>query len=284
MTRATVVPLFPQPGSPRPLEGLYLEHRLHELGTAGSTLVYGNFVSSLDGRIALIEPGGAQTGVLESLTSPNDFRLFQELHAQADCLITHGGYLRALARGELGNVLQVNAPDLVQWRAQNGLPAQPAIVIASASLDFPIHASIREHRQALHIATGRRADPVRVQAWRDLGVEVIFAGDDAMVEGGALIRELAPFGYKSLYLLTGPKMLETMLRARQLSRLYLTLRHQLLGGEHMHTLIEGAPLGTHGALALRTLYYDHGTDGIGQWFAQFEIPRQLSQPDAHEGA
>src|SRR5215203_427981 len=160
---AKVLPLYPEPGSAQALKGLYLNHRLFEAGSAQSPFVYANFVSSLDGRIALVDPGSGESYLPKGLGGGNDFRLFQELHAQADCLITHGGYLRALAGGKLGNVLQVNASgrsaDLAQWRKDNGLSAQPAIVVASASLDFPLPASIAEHQQPLYIATGEQADP-----------------------------------------------------------------------------------------------------------------------------
>jgi len=268
---AEVLPLYPGGGAARPVKGLYLDDRLHEAGSVQSPFVYGSFVSSLDGRIAVVEPGSAEKDVLDGLTSPADFRLFQELQAQADCLITHGGYLRALEEGRLGNVLQINAAaqaaDLVDWRERNGLAPQPAIVIASASLDFPLHASILEHRQPLYIATGRSADAARVQTLRERGYHLILAGDRAMVEGAPLVRALGELGYRSLYLLAGPKMLETMLRDRELSRLYLTIRHRLLGGEHFSTLIHGPRLGEAGELALRTLYQDTGG---GQWFAQFD--------------
>src|SRR5918912_955678 len=121
---AKVLPLYPEPGQAQPLKGLYLKHRLHELGSPESPFVYGNFVSSLDGRIALVDTDSIESNLLEGLTSSNDFRLFQELQAQADCLITHGGYLRALSQGRLGNVLQVGASgdvDLIAWRKENGL-------------------------------------------------------------------------------------------------------------------------------------------------------------------
>jgi hypothetical protein len=66
-------------------------------------------------------------------------------------------------------------------------------------------------------------------------------------------------------------MLDTMLRDRQLSRLYLTLRHRLLGGKNFHNMIAGPRLGEAGDLILRTLYYDRGQGyGEGQWFARFE--------------
>lgn len=274
---AEVLPLYPDAGPARPLRRLYLDHRLHQLGSASEPLVYGDFVSSLDGRIALIEPSG-EPYLPQGLTGGNDFRLFQELHAQADCLITHGGYLRALARGQLGNVLQVNASgdsaDLIAWRKQEGLREQPAIVVTSGSLNFPVPDAVEKCGQPLYVATGKAADPARVRAWQQRGFESIFAGDDVMVEGAPLVRAMGERGYKSLYLVAGPRMLETMLRDQKLARLYLTLTHRLLGGEQFHTMIPGPPLGAAGRLRLRTLYYDSGGgDQDAQWFAQFDQQR-----------
>jgi riboflavin biosynthesis pyrimidine reductase len=270
--------VYPAASAPRPLENLYLEHRLHELGSTQAPYVFGSFVSSLDGRIAVDDPQSAGEQALEGLSSPADFRLFQEIQAQADCLITHGGYLRALAEARLGNVLQINASgraaDLVEWRTRNGLSPQPAIVIVSASLDFPVHASIGEHGQPLHIATGRSADSSRVEALQARGHHVIFAGDGTMVEGAPLVQALGELGYRSLYLLAGPKMLETMLRDRMLARLYLTIRHRLLGGEHFSTLIHGPRLGDAGEFTLRALYNDSTDESAsGQWFAHFDCIR-----------
>jgi riboflavin biosynthesis pyrimidine reductase len=272
---AKVLPLYPEPGPALPLKGLYLKLRLHEVGSAQSPFVYANFVSSLDGRIALVEADKAESDLLEGLTSGNDFRLFQELQAQADCLITHGGYLRALAQKRLGNVLQVgasgNGADLIAWRRENDLTEQPAVVVASGSLDFPVPDSIEAHGQPLYIATGEGADRARVRAWQEQGFKLIFAGSSRMVEGAPLVDALGRLGYKCLYLLAGPHMLDTMLRDGRLARLYLTLTHRLLGGEHFHTMIPGPPLGAAGYLNLRTLYYDQGqAHGKRQWFAQFD--------------
>ncbi len=52
-----------------------------------------------------------------------------------------GGYLRALSEGRLGNILQIRDKDLVAWRRNNDLKAQPAVIIASASLNFPMQQS-----------------------------------------------------------------------------------------------------------------------------------------------
>jgi riboflavin biosynthesis pyrimidine reductase len=272
---AEVLPLYPEPGPARPLKGLYLSHRVHEMGSPQAPFLYANFVTSLDGRIALVNRESGDSELPRGLTSANDFRLFQELHAQADCLITHGGYLRALAQGRLGNVLQVGAAgageELIAWRGQNGLTEQPAVVVASGSLDFPVHESIEAHSQRLYIATGERADLARVRALQRQGFNVIFAGKSKMVEGGPLVDALGGLGYKSLYLIAGPRMLETMLRDQKLARLYLTIAHRLLGGEEFHTMIPGPPLGSAGHLRMRSLYYDQGSSARnGQWFAQFD--------------
>ena len=269
-----ILKLYPGQPEERPLRGTYLAHELHRQGTPERPFVYGNFVSSLDGRIAIDDPHKGSHVPL-SLTSGNDFRLFLELQAQADCLISHGGYMRAIAAGMLDDILQVGAldgtDDLAQWRTEHGLAPQPALVIASATLDFSVPESTRERGQTVYIATGRNADPERARHFQDLGYEVIVSGAASMVEGAPLIQAMAARGYRSYYLLAGPRMLHAMLRDRQLSRLYLTVAHLLVGGEGFHTLTLGPEFEKAGRMRMMSLYYDASSPkGAGQWFAQFE--------------
>lgn len=264
--------LYPQPYQELSLKGLYLEHRLHELGAPGTPYVYANFLSSLDGRIALEDVEDGSTYIPKHLTTDSDFRLFMELHAQADCLITHGGYMRALSEGRLGNILQVKDDGLIEWRRNNGLKAQPDILIASASLDFPLHYSLRDHGQKVYIATGRDADRERVDAWRKRGYKVLFTGNDRYVHGAPLIAELGNLGYKSIYLIAGPQMLDTVVREKQLSRLYLTITHQLMAGKDFRTLLAGNTMGEEGNLQLSSLFYEPDSPaGSGQFFIRFEL-------------
>ena len=103
------------------------------------------------------------------------------------------------------------------------------------------------------------------------GYRVLVAGSGMQVEGVALTRRLGELGFGSLFLLAGPRLLETMLRGGMLSRLYLTLVHRLLGGESVQTMISGAELGSAGKLRLGALYHDPtGPDGASQWFARFD--------------
>lgn len=264
--------LYPQPHEEVPLAGLYLAHALHRRGSAAKPFVYADFVASLDGRIALREAGAGPGRVPESVVSPADFRLLLELEAQADCIVTHGGYLREVAAGRLDDILAVgSAPgseDLVRWREAAGLAPQPAVAIASASLDFVLPPSLAGRR--VIVATGADAPPARRAALEKEGCEVIVAGRGALVEGGALAEALGARGFRSLFLLAGPRMLETMLRDRVLGRLYLTIAHRLVGGEAFHTILSGPPLGPEGRLRLAALHYDPSApDESGQFFAEF---------------
>lgn len=265
--------LVPGPAQDVAVKGLYLDPRLP--AAPGKPFIYGNFLSSLDGRIAV--GGGPDARVPERLTSAADLRLLCELQAQADCLITHGGYLRALAAGTLGNILQVGAAadtaDLAAWRAQQGLPAQPDIVVASASLQFPVPEFVDQRRQRFIVVTTSQAPAERVSRLENRGCPVIRIGGGPWVEGAALIRALQQFNYRRIYLLAGPLVLHTMLQHGQLDRLYLTIRHQIIGGEDFHTMVRGPLLGDAGALVLRELYLDDAAPD-GQLFAVFE-PRTV---------
>ena len=152
------------------------------------------------GRIALVDAPSGVSYLPGELSNTNDFRLFLELQAQADCLITHGGYMRAIAAGRLDDILQVGnrdqTRDLATWRRAQGLSRHPAVAIASASLDFPMPESIKLHGQRVYVATGKAADPERVQHFQRQGYEVILAGQGKMVEGGPLVRALGSLGYK----------------------------------------------------------------------------------------
>ena len=272
-----VVQLFPVTGRRRPLEGLYLGEALSSAAVVAGApaLVYANFVTSLDGRIAVTGAGDVSR-LPEGLTNPRDWRLFQELQAHADCLVTHGGYLRALASGTLGNVLQVGpgagSEDIARWRAAQGMSAQPAVAVVSASLDFFLPRSLTEHRQPVHVLTTEAAPRDRVAALRAAGCEVVVLGASPLVRCRDAAAALGERGYRRLYLQTGPKMMELAVRDRMLSRLYLTIGHRLVGGDRFDTMVQGgAPLGEAGRLRLGALYLDDApSPDCGQLFARFD--------------
>ena len=269
-----VLQLFPPPVRERRLPGLYLGESLPEPAAGEAPFLYANFVTSVDGRIAVAGADGVSR-LPAGLTNVRDWRLFQELQAHADCLLTHGGYLRALAAGTLGNILQAglaaDGKDIASWRADREMTVQPAVAILSASLDFPLPASLAEHRQPVHILTTVEAPRDRMAELRAAGCEVLCVGGGSRVRGREVAAVLEERAYRRVYLQTGPGMLETALRDRVLSRLYLTLSHRVVGGEHFDTLLRGDLLGDAGSLRLRALYLDRPPKGeIGQFFASFE--------------
>lgn len=277
-----VLRLFPLPARRRRLEGLYLNECPPRPTTGMPALVYANFATSLDGRIAVTDAAGVSR-LPEGLTNPRDWRLFQELQAHADCLVTHGGYLRAFASGTLGNVLQVGGDtghgdvaqgDITRWRAERGMNAQPAVAIVSASLDLPIPDSLAAHRQPVYVLTTAAAPRARIRELSEIGFEVVVTGPGPWVRSRDTVDILAERGYRMLYLQTGPRMLETALRDGVLSRLYLTIRHRVVGGERFDTMLRGAVLGEGGALRLSALYLDEASgEDCGQLFACFEAGR-----------
>jgi hypothetical protein len=64
-------------------------------------------------------------------------------------------------------------------------------------------------------------------------------------------------------------VLATMLRDQVRSRLYLTISHQILGGENFHTLFRGEKLELPAQFKLRSLHYDSAkSNGLYSLIAQ----------------
>ncbi|MBI5461402.1 MAG: dihydrofolate reductase family protein [Gammaproteobacteria bacterium] len=272
--------LYPPPTTSLPLERLYLEHPLHRLVDDATALVYSNFITSLDGRIALPHPGQATHGVPAAIGNARDWRLYQELAAQSDLLVTSARYFRQYAAGEAQDTLPVGNDerfaDLRAWRLDQGLNAQPDIAVFSASLDIPA-VSLQAYRtRRVHVLTGNGADPARMDALRAQDVEVHSAGAGTNAEGGQAIRLLQNMGYRRIYVIAGPSVFYTLVRAGVLQRLYLTLAHRILGGEDFDSLTWGSELQPAPQPRLRSLFYDaYAPDDAGQLLACYDFPAAI---------
>ncbi len=265
--------LFPIPVEAVPLRRLYLLHALRTRGDPSRAFVYANFIASLDGRIAINSPRTGSLGIPQAITNPRDWRLFQELAAQADVLISSGRYVRELAKGIAQDILPLSEEpqyaDLLAWRQAQGLVPQPAIIIVSASLDLPITDALTRNR-TLFVATGEATDSARVQALERQGIRVLSAGTGRRVQGRPLIEALQQRGLRTIYSIAGPEVFGTLLTDRVLDRLYLTHVHRVLAGEHYATLVEGAKLSPPADFKLHSLYYEALTeDHVGQLFGVY---------------
>ncbi len=264
--------LFPEHGLKRELEGLYLQEDLRNRPDPSSVLVYANFITSLDGRIAVPHPEGGLT-VPDGISNPRDWRLFQELAVQADVLLSSGRYLREYSEGRAQELLRVYddpaLADLGNWRLEKGLDRYPAIAFISASLDFPLPPALIEGDRKIIIITCEDAPEERKQELMDTGLELLFAGK-TRVTGGAAVEQLAKLDLKLIYSAAGPQVLHMLLEAQVLNRMYLTYALRILGGEPYATLMEGSLLKEPAGFKLKHLYLDpHAPGAGGQLFAAF---------------
>ncbi|HWS03207.1 MAG TPA: hypothetical protein VN448_07375, partial [Gammaproteobacteria bacterium] len=79
------------------------------------------------------------------------------------------------------------------------------------------------------------------------------------------------------YVIAGPAVFHTLVRAGMLQRLYLTLAHRILGGEDFDSLTWGSELQPAPQLRLRSLFYDaYAPDDAGQLLTCYDLPETLS--------
>jgi riboflavin biosynthesis pyrimidine reductase len=275
--------LYPVFGEAQPLQGLYLAHDLRQYRQqSGKAYVYANFVTSLDGRIAIADPAHQGTKVPEATANDRDWRLFQELATQADLIISSGRYLRDWGAGRAQEILQVDDPrfaDLRAWRRERGLSTQPDIAIVSASLSFPIPDVLTAAARRFIVFTTANPNSDRVAEIEKKGGLVFVAGDEETVYGAQMLDILTDLGYSTVYSAAGPQIHHLLLSGGVLDRLYLTLTPRLLGGVQYATIVSGALFSPPVDLELNALYHDPlALDGLGQLFISYNCLGQASSP------
>jgi riboflavin biosynthesis pyrimidine reductase len=255
-----VVRIFPEPGQHVPLRGLYLSEPLRPTGRRSKSFVYTNFIASLDGRISLPDPRTTKRTVPPAIANLRDWRLFQELAACADALVTTGRYVRDLPDGVTGRSFPVSGKpeydELFHWRRDHGLTSQPAIVIVTASLELPPLGPLVESHRSVYVATGGAADPRKVARLEAEGIRVLRVGRGTRVEGGMLIEALAHEDHWNIGMIGGGEVLHALIVDDVLDRLYLTLACRLLGGLPFDTLLTGSVLEPAARFRLKALHYD----------------------------
>ena len=265
--------LFPESQPNVPLKNTYLSLNLHQQVSANDILIYANYIASLDGRIAVREQQIGEYMVPKQIANLRDWRLYQELAAQSDIMLTSARYFRQLKKGCAQDLLPVGQEkayqDLVGWREAKGLKAQPDMMIVSASLDIPLSALQSLEGRKIYIITVKSADEHRKQTLKDMGAQVLVTAGDK-VDGMAIKTQLIEHGYRSAYMIAGPAVHQTLLAAGVLNRLFLTTHLSLLAHDDFHTLLQGdmQPV----ALSLRSLYLDNIG---GQMFGQYDVMEKV---------
>jgi riboflavin biosynthesis pyrimidine reductase len=256
------------------LTGLYLGLNLHRAAGEGEVLIYSNYIASVDGRISHYDPDSGDYKVPESLANGRDWRLYQELAAQSDILLTSARYFRQLLKGTAQDMLPVGSrfEDLKAWRAEQGLAPQPAVAIFSRSLDVPARAIETLKERDIYLFTSDAAPMDKKEALEAQGVKVVVAGKSA-VEGARLRAELIRCGFRSAYMIAGPEVHHTLIEAGVLDQMFLTTRFTLMGDENTHGLCEGTLAGPQD-MELKQLYLDEQGN---QLFARYAVNRKVEK-------
>ena len=259
------------------MPGLYSSTPFAPPAERAASFVYANFICSLDGRISMPDERTAKHAVPRAIANRRDWRLFQELAAGADALLTTGRHVRGLRHGLTARSFPVSsAPeyaDLLRWRVTLGLPPQPAVVIVTASLDLPPVTPLVEAGRIVYVATGDAADRRKVASLESQGARVLLCGRGPRVEGARLIEALAGESQRNIALIGGGEMLHALIVDGALDRLYLTLACRMVGGFAFDTLLTGLPLERTAQFNLKALHYDSaGADPteVEQLFAVFD--------------
>lgn len=273
----TLVRLFPDREQDVPLQGLYLGERFGPPTKRTKSFVYSNFITSLDGRISLLDPRTLKRTVPPSIANARDWRLFQELTAGADALIVSGRYVRDLPRRVSEQSFPVSGKpefaDLLDYRRSRGLAPQPAAVIVTASLDLPPLGELVASGRSVYVATGATADPRKVARVTREGARVLTVGDGARAEGRRLIEALAREALWNVAMISGGEILSALIADDVLDRLYLTFALRMLGGASFDTLLTGPALERPASFKLTALHYDAGgpeRSDVEQLFAVFD--------------
>jgi riboflavin biosynthesis pyrimidine reductase len=213
-----------------PLEGLYLADKLASIPPqTGHSLVFANFLTDRNGVIATAAARGNFQVPLK-IKNASDWRLFQELMAQADVIISGAAYLKraaVLGAGAQNVLSQFEAggefEDLGAWRLNQGYARRsPDLAVVTHSLAMTIPDSAVENGRKLTLfTTGKEADSGRAAELRVEGIGVI-GGDDDGVDGDTLVDSLSEMGYRVIQMATGPRVLELLLKANRLDRLYIS--------------------------------------------------------------
>jgi len=269
-----ILRLYPLPSTELPLVGVYLDHNLRQKPRElGKPFVYSNFIASLDGRIAIPHPTRGDLMVPKTTANERDWRLYQELAAQADIIISSGRYLREWAEGRAQEILQIDDPrfaDLREWRENQGLPLQADLAIISGSLDFPISNVLTAGGRKVFVFTTTNPDLERVREIEGKAGQVIVVGEKS-VDGHLLVQRLGELGYHTIYSAAGPKVLNLLISKDMVDRLYLTFAHKILGGLTFSSILEGPLLEPAVGLKIHHIYLDlHALEGDGQLFASFD--------------
>jgi len=216
-----------------------LEHAYGGFGLA-ARVVYGNFVASLDGIVAI--PGVPRSSALISGGHPADRFVVALLRAAADAIVIGAGTFRAHeGPWTAENAYPNGAQHFIELRRREGARPQPTLILVTAS------GNVGDSRSKLQgtivITTSEGAHRIEQNA---AGVaEVVQLSDTESIDLREVIRSLSERGYGRILMEGGPTLMGESLKAGIVEELFLTVSPVIAGGGQMQprpTLAAGVDL------------------------------------------
>ncbi|RBM20707.1 pyrimidine reductase family protein [Streptomyces sp. PT12] len=212
----------------------------------GSGWLRANMVASVDGAA---HHGGRS----KPLSSPADMRVFGVLRALADVVLVGAETVRE----ERYRPARRRA-EFVERRRAAGQTEVPAIAVVSASLhlDFSLPLFTEPLVPTL-VITGAKAPHAGLAAARAAGVDVVTAGDEAMVDPARVKPALAGLGWTRLLTEGGPRLLGQLAAAGVVDELCLTTAPRVTVGTAPRVM-SGPEIADPREFALTDLLEDEG--------------------------
>jgi riboflavin biosynthesis pyrimidine reductase len=217
---------------PLPPDLLALFGRLQFPLHPGSPYIIGNFVTTLDGVVALNEPGHAGGGEISGW-SRHDQMVMGLLRAMADAVIVGAGTLRSVPQHRW--TAQYIYPPLAdvyqQLRSSLGKPAPPLNVIVTAhgevSLDLPVFQS--GEVPVLLVTTAQGAERIRTQRLPP-SMQLSSVKSAGSLSARAILEAVSRVRECEVILVEGgPQLMGDFFAGQSLDELFLTLAPQIAG-------------------------------------------------------
>lgn len=222
--------------------------RLAELYDGGLAIAegstYGNFVSSIDGIVA-IEGGTAPSGGIISGRNQADRFLMGLLRAFADAVLVGAGTVRAEGGRALWTpefIFPAAADAFRELRRTLKREPSPRLVIVSARGDLdPSDRALQTG--ALVLTTEASANGLRARL--PAATEIRAISTDETIAADAIFDSLAADGYRTILTEGGPRLFGQLLTSGHVDELFLTVSPALVGqrGDQSFGIIHGVDFG-----------------------------------------
>jgi riboflavin biosynthesis pyrimidine reductase len=210
--------------------------------------IVANFVSTLDGAVALSPEGGGGGGDISGHSESDRF-MMALLRGLADVVVVGAGTMR-VGHSHVWTAAHLQpdlAADFAAWRSEMWLTPQPTLIVVTASGNIDAtHAGLNAPGVPVVVATTPTGADRLASLPFSSNVRVAPVGDAKIVPAGAILELIGMLGGRLALCEGGPHLFGELLRARVVDELFLTMAPQVVGRDATNdrlSLVEGTSFG-----------------------------------------